>query len=221
MILIKRIYHRALRILFYYLQYITRRIIYINNSFSKQLALTFDDGPEPVITPQVLAVLKEYSISATFFLSGPAIESTPGLVKSIVNNGHCLGNHGYKHVPADTLPETEVIYGFNKTDDLIKETSGQPAVSFCRPPYGKETKSYRGWINKKTGYTVHWSLDSYDYRKEFNPDKIVEMMLEDVQNGDIILFHDTRPGTPEILRIVLPLLIERKYRFIRLDEKFK
>lgn len=217
----KKLYHRLQRILFYYKKYFTRQIKNINNSFSKQVALTFDDGPDPVLTRQILSILKEHNICATFFLSGPNIEKSPEIVKEIYKAGHILGNHGYEHVALDRLSEEEVIYGFEKTDNLIREHSEEKEVNFYRPPYGKTTKSYLDWINKKRKYTVHWSLDSYDYRDESNSDQIAGMLLRDIQKGDILLFHDTKSSTPEALKIVIPALLNRKYRFMKPDEHFK
>jgi peptidoglycan-N-acetylglucosamine deacetylase len=217
----KRIYHRFQRIFFYYTQFFSRRIIYINNSFSKQLALTFDDGPDPFLTRQILEILKEYNISATFFLSGTAIEKAPEIVGEIFNGGHCLGNHGYKHVSPEEMSADEIISGFEKTDRLIKEHSGPAKINFSRPPYGKATKEYQSWITEKNKYIVQWSLDSYDYRNDYNADQIFELLLKDVRNGDILLFHDTKPFTKDVLRMILPELLLRSYRFVRLDEKFK
>jgi peptidoglycan-N-acetylglucosamine deacetylase len=218
---VKRLYHRLQRILTYYKQYYNRRIKYINNSFSKQLVLTFDDGPHPVLTRQILAILEKYKINATFFFSGTAIEKTPNLVKEIFGDGYILGNHGYEHLPIDGITQEDTISGFEKTDTLIKKLTGKARVAFYRPPYGKTTRSYLFWIYKKRKYTVEWSLDSYDYRNEFNTDQIVEMLLRDVKNGDILLFHDTKHCTPEILKIVIPELLSRNFSFIRLDQKFK
>jgi peptidoglycan/xylan/chitin deacetylase (PgdA/CDA1 family) len=219
--LMKRLYHRFQRILFYYNQYFTRQIKFINNSLSKQLALTFDDGPHPVLTRQILSILKEHNICATFFLSGPNIEKSPEIVKEIFSAGHILSNHGYEHVSAERLSPDELISGFEKTDNLIRELSEGKAVNFYRPPYGISTKAYLGWINKKNKYTVHWSLDSYDYRDEFSADQIAGMLLKDIQNGDIVLFHDTKSCTPDALKIVIPELLDRKYRFMKLGEQFK
>ena len=217
----KKLYHRLQRILFYYNQFFTRKIRFINNSFSKQVALTFDDGPHPVLTRQILSILKKHNICATFFLSGPNIEKSPDIVKEIYKEGHVLGNHGYEHISAESLSIDELISGFEKTDNLIRELSEGNAVNFYRPPYGISTKSYLGWINKKNKYTVQWSLDSYDYRDEFNSDQIAGMFLRDIQNGDIVLFHDTKACTPDTLKIVIPELLNRNYRFMKLDEQLK
>ena len=217
----KKLYHRLQRILFYYKQYFTRQINYINNSFSKQLALTFDDGPDPALTRKILSILKEHNICATFFLSGPNIEKSPDIVKEIYKAGHVLGNHGYEHVSAESLSPDKLISGFEETDNLIRELSEGKGVKFYRPPYGISTQSYLDWMNKKNKYTVHWSLDSYDYRKEFDTNKITEMLLKDVRSGDILLFHDTKSCTADVLKIVIPALIKRNYRFIKLDEHFK
>lgn len=217
----KRLYHRLQRILFYYNQFFTGKVRFINNSLSKQVALTFDDGPHPVLTRQILSILKEHNIYATFFLSGPNIEKSPDIVKEIYKAGHVLGNHGYEHVSAERLSPDELISGFEKTDNLIRELSEGKAVNFYRPPYGIVTKSYLAWIKKKRKYIVHWSLDSYDYRYEFNSDQIAGMLLRDIQNGDIVLFHDTKSCTQDVMKIVIPALLKRNYRFMKPDEQFK
>ena len=217
----RKLYHRIQRILHFYKQFFNRDIRYINNSFSKQLALTFDDGPDPLLTDQVLDFLSEQNISATFFLSGPAIEKSPEIVARIVNQGHCVGNHGYEHVlPADQ-EQDEMISGFEKTDQSIKDISGNDFVRFYRPPYGKVTSAFNSWVKKKSAYTVHWSLDSYDYRSEFTSGMMAEMLLRDVKSGDIILLHDTKPVTISLLKKIVPELQKRNYQFLKLDERFR
>ena len=218
--LLRKVYHRLQRILYFYKQFFTRRITFINNSFSKQLALTFDDGPDPVLTGKILDFLSENNIYATFFLSGPAIEKVPDMASRIVHEGHCIGNHGFEHVLPDKLMQDVLIKGFEKTDQLIKNISGVSNVRFYRPPYGKETKAFRSWICKKSAWSVRWSLDSYDYRKDFTTDQRSEKLLHDIQNGEILLFHDTKSETFELLKLVVPVLQERKYQFMRLDERF-
>lgn len=220
MALVKKVYHRLQRILHFYKQFFTRRITFINNSFSKQLALTFDDGPDLVLTGPVLDFLSENNIYATFFLSGPAIEKVPDIASRIVHEGHCIGNHGFEHVLPDKLMQDVLIKGFEKTDQLIKTVSGVSFVRFYRPPYGKETKALRNWICRKSAWSVHWSLDSYDYKKDLTTNQRSEMLLHDIQNGEILLFHDTKPETLELLKLVVPVLKERKYQFLKLDEQF-
>lgn len=217
----KKVYHGIRRILFYYVQYLTRHIRYINNSFSNQLALTFDDGPDLLLTGQILDFLSEQKILATFFISGPAAERVPELAERIFKEGHLLGNHGYKHISAEEMSNEEMISGFEKTNHIIKDITGVPVVLFCRPPYGKVTKVYKSWIRRKSAYTAHWSLDSYDYKSEFTSDKLAEMLLNDVENGDIILFHDNRPNTLMLLMKIVPELKKRQYQFLKLDEKFR
>jgi peptidoglycan/xylan/chitin deacetylase (PgdA/CDA1 family) len=194
---------------------------YCNISFTKILVLSFDDGPHPVLTREILAILKQYNVCANFFLLGPAIEKTPDLVKEIFDKGHTLGNHGYEHIPFNTLSPELVISELERTDNLIGKYTGMKEFGFYRPPYGMTTESYLNWIKNNNKYSVHWSMDSYDSQNEFNADQIAERLLKDVRNGDIILLHDTRHHTPDVLKIIIPELLLRRYRFIRLDEKFK
>jgi peptidoglycan/xylan/chitin deacetylase (PgdA/CDA1 family) len=198
----------------------SRIIKYCNNSLTKNLVLSFDDGPHPVLTRRIIEILKEYDVCATFFLLGTAIEKAPDLIKEIYNEGHILGNHGYEHVSFKVLSPDLVISELEKTDNLIGKYTGMTEFGFYRPPYGIATESYLKWIKKNGKYSVLWSLDSYDSRNEFDVDQIAEMLLKDIQNGDIILFHDTRSFTADVLKIIIPELLLRNYRFRRLDEKF-
>jgi peptidoglycan-N-acetylglucosamine deacetylase len=217
----RKLYHSLQRILLFYIQFFTRDIRYINNSFSKQLALTFDDGPDPVLTGQILDFLLEHRIQATFFISGPAAERAPEIAERISREGHLAGNHGYEHISAEVISSEEMISGFEKTNQIIKDVTGIPVVRFYRPPYGKVTKAYNFWIRRKSAYNILWSLDSFDYKSEFSPDKLAEMLLGDVKNGDIILFHDNKPYTLQLLMKILPELQKREYHFLKLDERFR
>src|ERR1035437_15383 len=217
---LRRFYHRIKRVYSFYTQKQSHFLRFCNNSFTKQLVLSFDDGPHPIVTRQILAILKKYNVSATFFLSGPAIEKAPDLIKEIYKGGHILGNHGYEHVSFKTLSPDLVISGLERTDNLIGKFADKTEIAFYRPPYGMTTESYLNWMKENSKYTVHWSLDSYDSRNEFNVAQIAEMLLKDIQNGDIVLFHDTRFFTADVLKIIIPELLLRNYRFIRLDEKF-
>jgi peptidoglycan/xylan/chitin deacetylase (PgdA/CDA1 family) len=215
----KKYYRLLQRIWCYYKQSFTRQIKYVNNSFSKTIALTFDDGPHPVLTRQILELLKEYKIRATFFLSGPEIEKYPEIAGEIYNEGHCLGNHGYYHVLPEDIPPENMIEGFEKTDMLLSGISGKPMAGFYRPPYGREIKEFRKWYRNKSGYLVLWSLDSYDYLTRSDAEQLAEMLIRDVVNGDIILLHDTKGCTFDILKLIIPELLKQNYRFISIDEK--
>lgn len=218
---LKLAYHGFRRASSFYAQTESRIVKYCNNSFTKSLVLSFDDGPHPVITGEVLSILKQYNVCANFFLLGPAIEKAPDLAKEIFNEGHILGNHGYEHVSFKTLSTDLVISELERTDNLLGKYTGMTEFGFYRPPYGMTTESFLKWIKEKGKYAVLWSLDSYDSRNEFGAEQIAERLLKDVRNGDIILLHDTRPHTPDVLKKIIPELLLRKYRFIRLDEKFR
>jgi peptidoglycan/xylan/chitin deacetylase (PgdA/CDA1 family)/GT2 family glycosyltransferase len=218
---LKNIYHRFKRVNSFYIQKDSRIIKYCNNSFAQNLVLTFDDGPHPVITREILSILKQYNVCANFFLLGPAIEKAPDLVKEIFNEGHILGNHGYEHVSFKTLSPELVISELERTDNLIAEYTGKTEFGFYRPPYGMTTESYLNWIKKNGKYTVLWSLDSYDSRNEFDVGQIAEKILRDIKNGDIVLFHDTIPNTADVLNKIIPILLDRKFSFINLAKIYK
>jgi peptidoglycan/xylan/chitin deacetylase (PgdA/CDA1 family)/GT2 family glycosyltransferase len=216
----RNLYHKIKRVLFYYMQNYTRTLKYCNNSFVKEIALSFDDGPHPVVTPQVLAVLEKYNIRANFFVSGVAAEQNLLLLKEISKKGHLIGNHGYEHVHLDTLLPDLMTSQLTKTDMLVESETGIRNMRFYRPPYGKLNDFYLSWIRKSKKFNVLWSLDSYDYRDDYTSDLIIKDLMKDIHNGDIVLFHDTRELILNVLDTIIPVLINHGFQFVRLDEKF-
>jgi peptidoglycan-N-acetylglucosamine deacetylase len=158
--------------------------------------LTFDDGPHLEITLQILEILKKYNQKATFFCIGKQIERHPEIIQNIIDDGHEIGNHSYSHsIYFDFTRTSKVIEEIESTNRLIKQYTGKPNQLF-RPPFGVTNPNIAKAV-KKTGIkTIGWSIRSLDTVKSKMQ---VLKRLQKAKPGDIILLHDTKHQTPEIL----------------------
>lgn len=186
---------------------------------SKKIALTFDDGPHPKYTPEILAVLDEYGIKATFFVVGQNVGYYPDLVKAEVDAGHEVGNHTFSHANLRKERYDAVCSEINKTERLIYENTDFRS-RLLRPPEGVYSQAVCDAAADFDYTIVLWSIDTKDWAH--NPaSKIAEQILSDVRSGDIILFHDfigKNSPTVEALRLVIPELLEQGYKFVTVSE---
>ncbi|MCD4793433.1 MAG: polysaccharide deacetylase family protein [Bacteroidales bacterium] len=167
-----------------------------------KIHLTFDDGPDPNTTPKILKVLKKYNKKATFFCIGEKIEKHPEILKQIAEQGHEIGNHSYSHsYYFDFFRTSKVIKELDKTNKLIKKISGKDCIIF-RPPFGVTNPNIAKAVKKLNLETIGWSIRSLDTVKD---KKTVLKRLEKAKPGNIVLFHDTKTNTVEILEEFLRL----------------
>ncbi|WP_239618737.1 polysaccharide deacetylase family protein [Cohnella mopanensis] len=154
---------------------------------SRKVALTFDDVPDPRFTPQVLKVLKEKKVKATFFVVGTRSSKHPDLVKQIHREGHNLGNHTYNHPDLSKLPLSKVKEQINRAERVIEGIVGfKPRL--VRPPYGEILPAHLEWA-KKRGYTVvNWDVDSSDWR-QLSSDQVFRNVTRSVRPGSVVLMH--------------------------------
>ncbi|WP_245247255.1 MULTISPECIES: polysaccharide deacetylase family protein [unclassified Paenibacillus] len=188
----------------------------------KIIALTFDDGPDPSDTPEILDLLNQYGAKATFFVIGKRVEKYPDLVKREVGEGHEIANHTYSHPYfKKRIPGEKVQDEILKAEQIILDTTGLKPSLF-RPPGGYYGENLVN-ASKKSGYLVvmwSWHQDTEDWNRP-GVTKIVNKVLTNARNGDIILFHDYVEGksqTVEALKQILPQLKERGYRFVTVSE---
>ena len=193
----------------------------------KIASLTFDDGIDTELTPQILDILLKYDIKATFFIVGKTInnhkeitgeilEKNIAILNRINDEGHLIGNHTYKHLPTLSMNSPNVIYDeLELTHKLIQTITGK-SVKFFRPPYGVTNPSIRNAV-KKMGYDViGWSLRSFDTK--LTPDKVMKRITRKLSPGSIILLHDNRKNTTEHLSEYIEYILSQNYKFIRLDQ---
>lgn len=178
-----------------------------------KIALTFDDGPHPVYTEELLDGLKKRKVMATFFLIGNNIEGNEEIVKRMAEEGHLIGSHTYNHVQLNKLSESkakeEILKGCNK----IYETTGV-CPSFVRPPFGEWNKNMDFCV---TMLPVFWNVDSLDWKLQ-NTEKIVKRVVKDVKEGDIILMHDIFETSVQAAFQIIDTLEKENYEFVTVDE---
>ncbi|MEK5078142.1 polysaccharide deacetylase family protein [Solibacillus sp. FSL W7-1436] len=179
----------------------------------KKIALTFDDGPHPKVTRQILKTLEKYEAKATFFVVGQEVKEHPEILKAVYNAGHEIGNHTFNHKKLTTLSSKEVKQQIQSTDTLIKSTIGQRATVF-RPPYGSYDKTITDQLNVPN---VLWTIDTLDW-KHRDPKKTVLAVKEHAKNGSIILMHDIHQTTADALDEVLATLQKQGYEFVTVSE---
>lgn len=185
----------------------------------KQIALTFDDGPHPQYTPQLLALLKKYNVRATFFLVGEKAEATPDLVKAELAAGHAVGNHTYHHVNLTKIPPRMVAAEIKACGDVLEHITGQTPHLF-RPPGGDYNLAVAETATS-LGYTLClWTDDPGDYASP-GAHTIESRLLKKVGNGGIVLIHDGVTQTLQILPQFIETMKSRGYEFVTCDEMLK
>lgn len=160
--------------------------------------LTFDDGPDPEITPYILDWLKENQFKATFFCVGNNVTKEPELFARIKLEGHAIGNHTSNHCKGTKTKTSEYLNAFKEGYDLTEST-------LFRPPYGRIKPNQAKEISKEHSI-IMWSWLSYDYDQNVDIDLIISKM-ELIEAGDILVFHDNKK-TKERIKKLLPDLAE-------------
>lgn len=165
----------------------------------KTVYLTFDDGPNPNVTPWVLDVLDRYGIKATFFMVGDNVRRHPELLEEVKRRGHSFGNHTYHHLQGMKTTARRYIQDISQARELIDSP-------LFRPPHGlmrwKQAKILKEHFN-----IVMYDLVTRDYSKRLSPEHVVANVMRYARNGSIIVFHDSDKGSKN-LRKALPEAIE-------------
>lgn len=186
----------------------------------RQLALTFDDGPDAVFTPQVLGILKKCNVRAAFFIIGNKIKGNEGLLKQAAADGHIIGNHSWSHTKFwDFYPAPVMLKDINRCTQETEKVTGRRMRLF-RPPYGVINPMVAKAIRKSGVEVVAWSFRSFDTVSS-SPGSILRKTIENTRNGDVLLFHDSTELTAGILEKIIVSLQERGFAFIPLDEMLK
>ncbi|QMV40860.1 polysaccharide deacetylase family protein [Cohnella cholangitidis] len=189
---------------------------------SRKVALTFDDVPDPRFTPQVLNVLRDKKVHATFFVVGTRSSKHPDLVKRIHREGHDIGNHSYSHPNFSKLPLAKVQEQIGRAERKIESIVGfKPRL--VRPPYGEILPAHLEWAKKK-GYTVvNWDVDSSDWR-QLNADKVFRNVTQSVRPGSVVLMHagggkgQNLSGTVKALPRIIDWLRAHQYEPVTLTD---
>ena len=194
---------------------------YAAQTDDKVLYLTFDAGYENGNTAAILDALKKHNAPATFFLVGNYLETSPDLVKRMVEEGHIVGNHTYHHPDMSKISTKEA---FNKEltdlENLYQQVTGQPMKKFYRPPQGKYSESNLQMAQELGYSTFFWSLAYVDWYEDKQPthEEAFNKLLGRIHPGAIVLLHSTSKTNGEILDELLTKWEEMGYRFGTLEE---
>ncbi|CAM3157082.1 polysaccharide deacetylase family protein [Filibacter tadaridae] len=179
----------------------------------KKIALTFDDGPDPKVTMQILATLNKYNAKATFFMLGSRVEYYPEIAKKVQEAGHELGNHTWNHPDLTKVGLEKVRSEITSTSTIIEKVTGQK-VSVFRPPYGAVNKSVRAQTDLPV---TLWDVDTLDW-KHRDSVKLLANIKSAKKDGSIVLMHDIHQSTADGLDSVLAYLQSEGYEFVTVTE---
>lgn len=179
------------------------------------LALTFDDGPWPGTTRDLLDGLAQRGVKATFFLVGEQVAAHADTVKRMEDEGHQIGLHTWHHVPMQGMSRQEISGQLERTRQTLRAVVG-PEDFMLRPPYGFVDDTLRHWAGAPI---VCWSVDTQDW-KDKNVDRIVQCLTTQAKDGDIILMHDIFNTSVTAALEAVDRLLAQGYRFVTVEELF-
>ena len=188
----------------------------VNIDASKPMvALTFDDGPGER-TGELLAQLEKYNAHATFFMQGKNIPGKEDFVKKMKETGCELGNHSYDHPQLTKLSADKIANQMGTTNDLIQQAAGSTAT-VMRPPYGAINDTVRSSVGLPM---ILWSIDTLDWKTR-NAQSSIDTVMNDVQDGDVILMHDIHTESIDAALVLIPKLEEAGYQLVTVSEMAK
>lgn len=187
----------------------------------KVIALTFDDGPTPEFTDEILRILKEQDVKATFFLIGGELEKHTDEGKKIVSAGHEIGNHTFSHVRMIFVTPSFVKEEIEKTDELIRAIGYRKTAHF-RPPYGKKLFALPYYLSQNNRKTITWDIEPESFPEVAkNSEEITKYVLTNARNGSIILLHvmyDRQRKSMYAVKAIIEGLKQKGFRFVTVSE---
>lgn len=189
---------------------------------SRTVALTFDDGPHPQHTAQLLNVLDRYNIKASFFWLGVCVDRSPTVAREVAQRGHWIGLHGYYHHLFPLLSAHDLKQSLVRTQDaIVKACEIAPnTVKDVRPPYGLFTPQTLSLLQQWNYRPVMWSVVPEDWVRP-GISLVVQRVLQQVQNGSLIVLHDGYSGGQDVAQTaeqLIPLLLQQGYQFVTIDQ---
>lgn len=178
-----------------------------------RIALTFDDGPHPVYTEQILDGLKERGVKATFFVLGRNLSGNEAVIKRMEEEGHLIANHTYSHSKLDELSHEQAVEEIEKTSSLVEQIAGH-GTEYVRPPFGIWNKRLEHEVSM---IPVLWNIDPLDWTTK-NVPAVVDKVVKAAKDQGIILFHDYYASSVEAALQTVDLLQKQGYEFVTVDE---
>ncbi len=186
---------------------------------TRQIALTFDDGPHPRYTDRILEILAREGVIATFFMIGVNVQRYPEVARRVIAGGHEVGNHTFTHATMKRIPEETLVKEIEENDRILEELGYAPHHIF-RPPQGVCTDMLPSVLQQTQKHAILWDIDTRDWAHRPS-DEILAEIERHVCGGAIILFHDYISGentTIPALQKVIPALKERGYEFVTVSQ---
>ena len=179
----------------------------------KKVALSFDDGPHPTYTEQLLDGLKKRGVKATFFVTGEHAALHPDIIRRMSAEGHLIGNHTYSHIQLNASNREQFKEELIRTNEVISEITGEE-VLYVRPPYGSWDKTLEEELNM---FPVLWTVDPLDWCSS-NASRVVRSVVEEVEENDIILMHDYYDTSVTAALEIVDELLAEGYTFVTVEE---
>lgn len=184
-----------------------------NTSEIRRIALTFDDGPHPYYTEQLLDGLKKRGVNATFFVTGEHAKLHPDVIRRMQKEGHLIGNHTYSHIQLTKSNREKFKQELIQTNEVLQDITGEE-VLYVRPPYGTWDKKLESELNM---FPILWNVDPLDWCTS-NASCVAQAVLNNVSENDIILMHDYYKTSVEAALIVVDELQKQGYEFVTVDK---
>lgn len=191
-------------------------VVYGGSPEVPMVALTFDDGPSPTLTPRVLEVLREHDAHATFFVLGQQAERHPDALRAVVDSGQELGNHAFSHRSFRSLFPSQIVEELDRTACAI-ESVGGPRPTLVRPPFGRFPDSTVALATARGEDLVLWTVDGGD-SDHADAETIAARVVRSAEPGAIILLHDTEPDTLYALPTILGGLARKGLQVVSVSE---
>ncbi|MFB7590335.1 polysaccharide deacetylase family protein [Streptomyces sp. NPDC056169] len=185
-----------------------------------RVALTFDDGPDPVHTRQVLDILDRYGARATFFCVGHHVAALPDLVRRIAAAGHEVGNHSWSHPYLPDLTPEQLREQLDRTAEIVAKVTGEEAPTRFRPPYGALSPEVLAALEGYPTTLTMWDVDTRDWARP-GPERIAATVLESAGPGSVVLMHEgagDRAQTVQALPAIVEGLLERGLELVTVGE---
>ena len=195
-----------------FIQLLFPSAIWKKETSSKELWLTFDDGPEEIVTDFILDTLKKLNIKASFFLIGEQIVKFPELTKKILENGHFIGNHSFSHIHGYFNKNEKYIYDIEMGQKIINEKAVEMGIeksNIFRPPFGRITSSQIKLLKHKYKI-IMWDVFSWDFKKKISKKRLFNNVTKNISAGSIIVFHNNNKSYNNLVESLENILIELK-----------
>lgn len=193
--------------------------VFINgNGKKRQVALTFDDGPDETITPEVLDVLKQYQVQATFFLKANQLNTYRDLIRRMYAEGNEVASHAYSHQELNKMTAEDIDKEIIASDQAFARVIGV-APAMIRPPFGAINQNVLDVCQQEQEKIILWSIDTLDWSQPESA-HITQNVLNNVRPGEIILMHSCkdREATVQALPLIIEGLRDQGYQIVVLSE---